>query len=568
MNRFYIYTFLSFIVTSIIGQDLPFNWAIANGSNALDEGRAIATDKDGNTFITGTFNGTVDFDPGSSSETITSSGGSDGFVQKLDQDGNLMWIKSFGGSSNDAGNAIATDANGNSYITGTFVGTAQFSITGNNTTLTSNGTTDIFILKLNADGDFQWVKQVGGVSTDAGSDIKIDQSNNILVTGQFFGNNVDFNPGAGTSILNSNGFADIFILKLSEKGDFLWAKNIGASNANDYGRAITIDAMGNSYTTGRFSGTVDFDPGASTTELTSNGSDDIFILKINSEGQFDWAINIGAEAPDGGEAITLDQENNVYATGYFDGSADFDPGAGTTILNSTSSSRDIFILKMTSEGRFLWAKQIGGTTNDDRGLSVVVDMLGNSYISGHFESTVDFDPGTAVNNITSKGNMDAFIEKLDKDGNFVWVKTFGSFLDDKGNSITTDQFGNILLTGEFQGTIDFDPSIGGTNNLTSKGNKDIFALKLGDVALGNHSTDLKSTFSIYPTQVKDVLTIDMTEVHSTITASILNAKGQRLSSKTYRNQSNFQMTINYPRGIYYLQLITPQGHTSIKLLKE
>ena len=171
---------------------------------------------------------------------------------------------------------------------------------------------------------------------------------------------------------------------------------------------MTVDASGNVYTTGFFSGTVDFDPGAGTFDLTSVGNNDVFIQKLDAVGDFIWAKAFGSVHLDNGYSIAVDTSGNVYATGYFQGTIDFDPGAGTFNLAS-AGNYDLFIQKLDASGNFVWAKAFGSTF-DDRGYSMTLDASGNVYTTGYFSGTVDFDPGAATFNLS--GSFDVFMHKI------------------------------------------------------------------------------------------------------------------------------------------------------------
>jgi hypothetical protein len=410
----------------------------------------------------------------------------------------FLWAGAVGGSSYDAGTDIATDASGNVYTIGYFQGLAvDFDPGPAGNFLVGNGGYDIFILKLNANGYFQWVKAIGSAQNDVPLSIALDQNGNILVTGHFFGP-TDFDPGAGVTTLTSNGARDIFVLKLDPNGNFLWAKSMGGTG-DDFGNALATDANGNVYTTGEFSGTADFDPGAGTLSLTSNGNVDVFIQKLDANGNFQWATNIGGVNPDRGFGITTDATGNVYTTGLFVGTVDFDPGAGA--LNLTSTQLDAFIQKLDASGNLVWAKSMGGSSWDV-GQSISIDANGNVLTTGYFSTTADFDPGVGVANITSSGGRDIFVQKLDVDGNFIWVKKMGGSSDDFGYAIDTDAQGNVYSTGEFTSTADFNPGPA-TLNLTSAGFSDIYYQKLDEngnfiwaVKIGANSIDLGQSITI------------------------------------------------------------------------
>jgi Ig-like domain CHU_C associated/Beta-propeller repeat len=262
---------------------------------------------------------------------------------------------------------------------------------------------------------------------------------------------------------------------------FQWAKRIGGSGFDAARSLVVDDVSGNIYTTGSFQGTVDFDPGAGTFNLTSAGNNDVFILKLDASGNFLWAKNIGGASDENGSYIDLDASGNLYVVGSFGSIVDFDPNGGVVNLTSAGSD-DAYVLKLDASGTFLWAKSVGGT-GAENATSVSIDAFGNVCVIGDFAVTGDFDPGSGVANLTSVGSNDAFILKLDASGNYMWAKRFGDIGYDSGRSITTDASGNVYATGAFQGIADFDPGAG-TFNLTSAGNNDIFVLKLD--ASGNY----------------------------------------------------------------------------------
>ena len=389
-----------------------FVWAKKmGGTSSNDEGFSIALDGSGNVYTTGFFEGTADFNPGAGVANLTSQGYRDIFISKLDAAGNFVWAKKMGGTDLDEGYSIALDGSGNVYTTGYFEETVDFNPGAGVANLTSAGNADIFISKLDAAGNFVWAKQMGGtsVSGDIGRSIALDGSGNVYTTGSFHGT-ADFDPGAGTFNLTSQGHRDIFISKLDAAGNFVWAKKMGGTSSYDEGYSIALDASGNVFTTGIFQGVADFDPGAGTFNLTSAGSYDIFISKLDAAGNFVWAKQMGGIFGEESFSIALDGSGNVFTTGYFDNIVDFDPGAGTFNLTSVGST-DIFISKLDAAGNFVWAKQMGGTM-DDRGQSIALDASGNVYTTGYFNGTADFDPGAGTFNLTSAGSYDIFVHKM------------------------------------------------------------------------------------------------------------------------------------------------------------
>jgi hypothetical protein len=471
---------LTLVAILILSTHLSFSqaykWAKSIGSAGEDRGNSITTDASGNVYITGSFAGTADFDPGMGIQTLTSVGGSDIFFAKYDNNGNYQWAKSIGSTGYDGGNSITTDASGDIYITGNFRGTADFEPGVGSQNLTSIGFDDIFFAKYDSNGNYIWAKSIGSTGSDSGSSITTDVSGNVYITGGFAGT-ADFDPGLGSQLMNSTGQADIFFAKYNSNGNYLWAKNIESAGF-DLGFSITTDAAGNLYITGFFEGTADFDPGVGTQNLTASGTRETYFAKYNNNGNYIWAKSIGSAGYNSGRSITTDAAGNVYVTGQFVGTADFDPGVSTQIINPIGQD-DIFFAKYNSNGNYIWAKSIGGT-GIGFGSCITTDASGNVYITGYYEGTTDFDPGVGTQNLVSfSSGVNSFFAKYNSNGNYLWAKSIGTTGYNSGNSITTDATGNVYVTGSFVATADFDPGVA-SQLLSSIGNDDVFFAKYFD----------------------------------------------------------------------------------------
>ncbi len=359
---------------------------------------------------------------------------------------------------------IATTSNGDVVVTGSFSGTVDFDPGPSQTNLTALGGSDIFIAKYSAAGALQWANRIGEtpIYTDAGTAVTVDTNGNILVTGQFTGN-VDFDPGAGVTQLSSSGGTwDVFVLKLNASGGFVWARSVGAGS-DDVGAGIATDSNGNVYTTGRFVNTVDFDPGPGTFNLNSGGAYGSFVLKLDASGTFGWAAGLTGNST--GHAVAVDAAQNVYVTGELPGASDFDPGAGALTLSS-AGDHDIYVWKLTQSGGLGWARLIG-SSGRDHGNGIAVDANGAVIVAGRFEQTVDFDPGAGVANLSSAGNSDGFIAKLNSLGNYVWAQRIGGTASDVVYGLALDQSGRPSIAGAFSGTVDFDPGAGVVNHVSA-----------------------------------------------------------------------------------------------------
>jgi hypothetical protein len=253
----------------------------------------------------------------------------------------LAWATGAGSTGADRGSAVAVDGAGNVYTGGVFQGTVDFDPGLGVFNLTSLGSNEAFVQKLDANGDFLWAVRMGSTSADLVTGIAVDGAGNVYTTGGFRGT-VDFDPGAAVSNLTAVS-TDVFVQKLSSAGTFVWAKRAGGSGSAAGGH-VAVDGAGDVYTIGAFQNTADVDPGAGVFNLTSAGSNDVFVQKLSSEGTFVWATRAGGTGTDAGQGIALDGAGNVYTSGFFQNTVDFDPGAG--VFNLTSAGNfDAFVQK-------------------------------------------------------------------------------------------------------------------------------------------------------------------------------------------------------------------------------
>ena len=217
--------------------------------------------------------------------------------------------------------------------------------------MVSAGGSDVFVAKYSAAGALIWAKAMGGTSVDEANAITVAADGKVFLTGSFQGT-ADFDPGSGDHQLVSRGSADIFVCKLDADGHLIWARQAGASSS-DYAKGVASDANGNVLVTGYFSSTVDFDPGPDTFNLSASGTYDAFVWKLNASGDLGWAARLGGTSYDLGYDVAVTAEGNVVATGYFQGTADMDPGTGT-VNQFSAGSTDIFVTMLDATGALLW----------------------------------------------------------------------------------------------------------------------------------------------------------------------------------------------------------------------
>ena len=423
--------------------DPDWLWAVRAGSAEEDLGAAISGDGSGNVYVTGLFAGTVVF----GSLTLTSAGGTDVFVAKLDTSGNWLWAVRAGGADYEHGYGIHTTSGGVSYITGYFQDSADFGAT----TLSSEGETDIYIAKLDADGNWLWATRAGGASYDQGNSISVDEGGNCYVTGCFQGT-----AHFGFYQMTSAGNYDIFIAKADTDGNWTWNKRAGGIG-DDRGYGVDTDGQGNCYATGYFATSTLF----GTITLTDGG---VFAVKLDTSGNWLWARKADGNNYASGTGIVTTADGHSRVTGHFEASLGF--GASSITSNG---DRDVFVAALDSGGTWLWATSAGGT-DYDTSMGLTLDAADNTYVTGRFQDTAAFGASA----LTSAGESDIFIACLNPSGIWQWSRRAGGSYYDFGNGVATDSSGNIFCTGEFWNSADF-----GAANLTSSDYNDIVVCKLG-----------------------------------------------------------------------------------------
>jgi len=481
-----IFAFLFGSLAVANAQSAKLEWASQMRGSSFDVCQALALDAAGNVYATGYFSTTTDFDPGTGVFDLRSVNAEDIFLAKYRPDGSLVWAKSIGDFRYQAGYALTLDSAGNIYMTGIFFGSLDFDPGPGVTTLGSAGNEDIFISKFDNNGNFVWARKIGGPSNDFSNAIVLDRSGNIYLNGYFDGTS-DFDPGTGIYNMTSLGSTDIYICKLSNTGNFIWAKQIGGT-LSEGAYSIGLDGQNNIYSTGFFWGTVDFDPGSSVYDLSSNGFGDGFILKLNANGSFVKAGRMGGDGRVRCTSLKPDNAGSILVTGYFDGNTDFDTGTGTNILSSPIGDEDVFVAKYDLNFNLVWVKHIIGPSFQ-RCFAVESDADNNVYATGHYNGSADFDPGPGTRILTATGDPDIFVLKLNAAGEFVWVaQGTGSFYG-SGYTLKLDKQDNIFVAGTFEGTKDFDPGPD-EYKLTSAGQSEIFIQKLRQCANAAVTTDL------------------------------------------------------------------------------
>jgi hypothetical protein len=439
-----------------------FDWAknAASGTSGIPTVYSMIVDSSGNVYsVGGIYAGSVDFDPGLGVVSlIGNSVGQDIYIQKLDPLGNLLWVKLLSSSSSfTEGYSIKLDNNNNVYIVGDFDGMVDFDPGTAVNNISPLGFVDAFVLKLSSAGNFIWVKTFGGMNAGVlAKALAIDNNNDLVICG-FYTDVVDFDPGTGVFNLTPLIGFESFLVKLSSAGNFIWAKALQSTNFS-FANAIDIDAANNIYCGGIFTDNIDLNPGSATnTFIAPINSQHSYVVKLDPLGNYVFGKSYGGNEYTELTSLSVTNTNSIVIGGVFLGQNDFDPGAGSFLLNSGSGTQSAYILQLNNVGDFDWAKSFFGA--DDVQLSgLTIDVSGNVYSTGYFLDITDFDPGTGVLNFTPSGFVDIFISKLNSNGNLVFAHQIGGNGEEVGAALAIDSNNNIYGTGIFNGIVDFDPS--------------------------------------------------------------------------------------------------------------
>lgn len=552
MKKFYLFG-CSVLLTSLLnvgGNKLyaqGFSWVKAGFSNSSGtKGQSITHDAGNNIIVAGSFSG----NPQIGSVNLTSNGYSDAFVCKTDPSGNVLWVKTFGGSMNEFGMATAVDNSGNVYVTGSFMSN---SITFDaNNTLTSSypGTQTVFLVKYSASGVFQWAKKGSGNSGNFadGQALTADASGNIIAGGSFQ-QHISF---SGTAL--TGGATSLYLVKYDSNGNVVWAKT-GNTTSFCKLNGLTTDAAGNIYATGKNNNPVQW----GTSNFPNHGGDDAFTAKFNAAGEVQWLKFLGNTAVagttannwDSGNGIAVDNNGNVYTCGSL---------LADSLNVGINTGQVPFVVKYNSSGSQEWLKKY--TAGDINVLNgIATDNSGKVFITGVYEGNLSLDnfafPASASN------SKDAFIACLAANGTLQWGTRGSSVASDIGYGIATDNNNNIICTGECSNVAQFD-----TITLVT-GATQLYVAKMGGSATSSiKGAEKIAAYTIYPNPATHMIQV-VTTMDKAYDVSIFNNAGQ-LVKTAYANRKQCSLDISQlAPGAYYIAMKTVTGDYSVaRFIKE
>lgn len=594
-------------------------------------------DRAGNYITRGSFNGTVDFDPGPGIFNLTASGLSDAFVQKLDARGNFLWAVRVGGTGRDRALAVTTDATNNIYILGQFIGTVDMNPgTGVSNLVSSTASVEnCFILRLTSAGVFSYARREVPI---LGTDNMINDQASI---------DLDNSGWLYTCHSYNTKFYQHISRYSAAAGGLSWQRQIKGNAAVNADRinntAMQVDATGNVYLAGTFEGTVDLNPSATFNGFTASGFRNAFVVKLNNLGNYLWSQRLSSDYMVGINAIALDNSNNILLAGNYTGTADFDPGAATVseISDPTGNwAQSMFLLQLNNSGAYGWVKAYQSQSTMDM-TGVGVSSTGAIMVAGTFAGNPDFNPKGFYPALLQSynGSMDIFVSKLSATGDLVWLKHVGGNNDEVTTELYAGSVGEAVLSGIFNGSVTIDAGLsGGATTITPGGFSDAYIVNIGacgslnnkiskngkeiiaQEANGNTYTwiDCKTnspvidgnkqaytptrngsyaviitqaqctvtsecivieelsvndklssaTIKVYPNPTTGLLQLDLGKEYAKVDIEIRSAVGQLIASQQHNTAQYISANIEGPAGIYLIHIKAGDEQTQLRIIKQ
>jgi beta-propeller repeat-containing protein len=425
-----------------VGCEAGASWSRRFGDPQAQFGTAIAAAPNGGSIVVASVRGTTTLD----AFTVTSAGLEDVVIAKLTPEGQAEWVLRGGDAASQTGYGVAVDPTGSAIVVGGFQGSIGF---GTVPAVTSAGSRDIFVTKIDATGNAQWTRGFGDASLQYARAVAAGPTGEIVVGGEFSGS-LDFGKGAHTSA----GNPDAFVAKLDAQGQAIWSRSLtGPGYQTVHG--VAVDSKGNVYFSGIFTGGVKFEDA----EFTGDGH---YLEKRSPTGAFLWGVVFGWPEAGSLTRVAVGPDDHVVVYGAFHGSMSLGG-----LLVAANGKTSIYVAKFDPDANDVWSKRFGGTEAASAP-DLAIDASGRIFLTGHTAGPIDFGGGTRP----TAGGIDAFVATLDASGNHLSSKVFGNGEDQAGHGIAATGCGPVV-TGAFGGTIDF-----GQGTLTSAGADDLFVARL------------------------------------------------------------------------------------------
>lgn len=365
----------------------------------------------------------------------------------------------FGGLGIDAARGLAVDDKGATYVAGYFDADLDFGGSIGKATAPAKDpktpATQGYLVKVNPDGKLAWAQTFGAERDDVANAVAV-KGDTVVVVGSFLDT-----IKVGEFTKKASGSDDAIVIAYNRDGVAQWAWNIGGIDS-DGANSVAATPDGGWVIGGSFSRTVEF----GTASFTTRGGTDAMLIKLKASGDLEWFKQFGGAYQDTINHVAVDAQGNIVVQGVFKDTSDW---GGEKLKAGGGSDYDVVLAKYDLNGDHLWSQRFGNAFNDVAG-GVAIDPSGFITMVGSFDKSVSFGKGDEH---SSAGESDIFVVRFSPKGELQWAKTFGADREDIASGVATDATGNTVTTGWFQQTVDF-----GKGPLKSKGNKDVFALKL------------------------------------------------------------------------------------------
>lgn len=421
-------------------------WGASTFSQTTNEAADIEVNNLNESYVAGYFSGQTSFSPANSFSATQ--GNTDAYIAKYSPTGAVVWIKQFGGLSADRAIDLAVGPDQNIVVTGQFFGSVTFGAT---TLVSTANSKDIFIVKLDPAGNVIWARKEGGSLPENAYKLTIDNLNNVILTGEYQGvASIGANTFTSTNDPGTGAPSfDLFISKYNSGGTPIWSLS-GYADYDDRGLSVAVDAQNNIFFTGQFSDTLNF---VSNT-YNNNGMNVGFLCKLNPAGQvqFFHLMKAGYTLP---YDVEVNQSNEPIVVGDFLGNMlYYDQNGSNSIQNPYD--KQIFVLKTSNTGQYTWSHTLG-STNELSAKAVSIDPGNNIFVTGYFKCDLSQIQDSTENIFNSVGFKDPYLLKVSNGGSRMYIKQFGSKLDDEGKGVAVKQADKPLLCGSYTGDLNFVP---------------------------------------------------------------------------------------------------------------
>lgn len=523
-------TIILLFIGSLAQAQLPvFEWAheCGNPPKTTDTRSTLAVNPQGGFYLAGEFIDQAQF----GQKTLSAAGGTDGFLASHDQDGEVLWATRIGGTDYDYIHTVAVDGAGNIIITGFFYGTTQIG----DDVYTSYGSQDIFVAKLSPDGTVIWSVRAGGPMADYVSGLGLDQEDNLLVSGFFYGE-----MAIGDTTLTAGASSAIFLAKIDGTGNLLWVNTAGGSSS-DQSRSLAVDPQGNILLTGSFYYDITFQD----TTLVTADPVGVFIARYLPDGSPDWVFQLNGSYLTPDVLLATDQNGNIFVSGNFSEEIHF----GNKTFNAGEFNQDIFLAKYEPSSKLSWARHAWSVSSDQI-IGLTTDIYNNVYLTGHYLDTMHFNLLTLPYSLCC-GSREIFVVTYTAAGEALWAERISGTRANV-HAIGMNEEGNLMLSGWFTEELLFGPlslsNFSGFRNFVTGMSTEMFTRLQNPLKHGD--------FRVYPNPAGDFLRLSLPEGVDAVEVIISNMAGMIVYHKHLGRDEAITVKSISP-GIYGIRATHP-----------